>query len=135
MNPDFLLRFSLTLIIIGLGIGFLKLMNTLILALTRVKVKQVPNYQIGQLSILYFNSPTCTTCKVIQKPALHQVREILGDRIQVLEVDAAANPEMAREWNVLSVPTIFLIDSQGIARFVNHGSIRAEKLLEQIYKL
>ena len=111
------------------------MMNVMILARIRVKEKQVPNYQTGQLSILYFTTPSCIPCQVIQKPALRQILEKLGDRLQVIEVDATASPELAREWNVLSVPTTFLIDGQGIARFVNHGVTRAEKLLDQINKL
>ena len=135
MNQEILLRLSLTLIIIGLGFVLSRIMNTMILLRTRVKVQQVPNFQTGQLSILYFTTPTCAPCKAIQKPALLQVREKMGDRLQVIEVDATARPDMAKEWNVLSVPTTFLIDAQGIARFVNHGATRAEKLLEQIKKL
>jgi thiol-disulfide isomerase/thioredoxin len=135
MNLEILLRFSQALIIIGLGFGFYRIMNTMILARTRIKMKQVPNYQTGQLSILYFTTPTCVPCRVIQKPALQQVREQLGDRLQLIEVDATARPDMAKEWNVLSVPTTFLIDGQGIARFVNHGVTRADKLLDQIKKL
>jgi thiol-disulfide isomerase/thioredoxin len=135
MNPEILIRLSLSLLIIGLGFGFFRVMNTLLLARTRTKARQFPDYQAGQLSILYFTTPACVPCRVIQKPALQQVHAMLGDRLQVIEVDATEKPEMAKEWNVLSVPTTFLIDAQGIARFVNHGATRAEKLLEQIEHL
>lgn len=135
MNPEIWIRLGLALVIMAVGVGFFRVLNTLLLARTRTNARRVPDFQTGPLSILYFTTPACVPCKVIQKPALQQVLEALGDRLQVIEVDATEKPEMAREWNVLTVPTTFLIDEKGVARFVNHGATRAEKLLEQINKL
>jgi hypothetical protein len=47
-------------------------------------------------------------------------------------VDASAQPEVAQEWGVLSVPTTFVIDASGKPRFVNHGVANAEKLIQQL---
>lgn len=135
MSPELLIRLGLALIIVGISIGFYRGMSAVILVRTRFLARQVPSFQTGKLSILYFTTPACAPCKTIQRPALQHVCEILGDRLQVIEVDATAKPDLAKEWNVLSVPTTFLIDAQGVARFVNHGATRAEKLLEQIRKL
>jgi hypothetical protein len=56
----------------------------------------------------------------------------MGGLIQVIEVDAAAQPELADYWGVLSVPTTFIIDARGRPRRVNHGVASAEKLERQI---
>ena len=53
--------------------------------------------------------------------------------LQVLEMDATQEPDLASSWGVLSVPTTFLIDSRGKLRHVNHGVASAEKLLTQLY--
>ena len=82
--------------------------------------------------LVYFTTPTCAPCKTVQGPAIEQVRGQLGEGFQVIEVDAAARPEVARRWGVLSVPTTFVLDARGRARFVNNGIARADKLLRQI---
>lgn len=53
----------------------------------------------------------------------------------MLEIDAAERPDLAKTWGVMSVPTTFLLDSRGVARYVNHGVTRAEKLMAQIQTL
>lgn len=85
--------------------------------------------------LLYFTTPTCAPCKTIQRPAIEQLKAQLGDGLQVIEVDAAAHPEIADQWGVLSVPTTFVIDAQGRARHVNHGVTRTEKLRQQLQDL
>jgi hypothetical protein len=55
-----------------------------------------------------------------------------GDAVQVIEIDASAEPELANYWGVLSVPTTFIIDSKGRPRRVNHGIASSQKLGRQI---
>jgi hypothetical protein len=59
----------------------------------------------------------------------------LGEKLHILEIDAAECPDLAKTWGVMSVPTTFLLDARGVARYVNHGVTRAEKLMEQIQTL
>ena len=74
-------------------------------------------------------------CKTVQRPALNRVTQLLGDSLHVVEIDATQRPDLAKRWGVMSVPTTFLLDARGEARYVNNGVIRAEKLMEQIETL
>jgi thioredoxin-like negative regulator of GroEL len=86
-------------------------------------------------ALLYFTSPTCAPCKTVQRPAIQKLKERVGDRIQVIEIDATAQPEIARQWGVLSVPTTFVLDAQGQPRHINHGVATVDKLLGQFSNL
>jgi thiol-disulfide isomerase/thioredoxin len=85
--------------------------------------------------IVYFTTPDCAPCKTIQRPALNQLSIEMGDKLQVIEIDAIQQPELAKKWGVLSVPTTFLLDARGEARYVNNGVARVEKLMEQLQSL
>jgi thiol-disulfide isomerase/thioredoxin len=89
----------------------------------------------GVPSILFFTTPTCASCKTFQRPVLQHVKKILGDCLQVVEIDASMQPELARQWGILSVPTTFILDSQGQPKHVNHGLVSAEKLLKQLERI
>ena len=85
--------------------------------------------------LVYFTTPTCVPCKTVQRPAIEQLSQALGDALQVFEIDASQRPETASHWGVLSVPTTFVIDPRGKVRHINHGVARAEKLMRQIQDL
>jgi thiol-disulfide isomerase/thioredoxin len=84
---------------------------------------------------VYFTTPTCAPCKTIQRPAIDKIAKLLGEKLHVVEIDATEYPDLAKTWGVMSVPTTFLLDSRGEARYVNNGVARAEKLMEQIQTL
>ena len=81
--------------------------------------------------MLYFTTPTCAPCKTIQRPAIERLKQLAGDRLQVVEIDASSQPEVARQWGVLSVPTTFVLDAAGRPRHVNHGVAPMDKLLKE----
>ena len=88
--------------------------------------------QAGVPGILYFTTPDCQVCQTTQKPALKRLEAELAGGLQIIEVDATVQPELADYWGVLSVPTTFIIDSQGQPRHINHGMTGKEKLRRQI---
>lgn len=135
MENMLLLRLLWTAAIIGIGLGVYLLINRLILQRGRGLVDHLEGFQRGRPGILYFTTPNCAPCKTIQRPALQQVRNLLGETLQIIEIDASDRPELASEWHVLSVPTTFVIDAHGRPRHVNHGAARAEKLLQQIEEI
>jgi thioredoxin-like negative regulator of GroEL len=88
----------------------------------------------GTPAIIYFKSPLCAPCQMRQKPALHALQTALENGVQVIEVDALEQPEVAMRWGVLSVPTTFVLDSSGRPRNVNHGVAGTEKLKRQLQR-
>ena len=135
MNSEVLLRFGLAIAIIGLGIFAYWFINQRWLVRASHNIftlfKKLPNKPV----LVYFTTPECAPCKTIQRPAIDRVSNLLGEKLQVIEVDATERPDLAKVWGVMSVPTTFLLDAHGEARFVNNGVARAEKLLEQIQTL
>jgi thiol-disulfide isomerase/thioredoxin len=83
-------------------------------------------------AIVYFTTPTCIPCRTQQQPALMRLQSELGDHIQIIQIDAAEQPDAADRWGVFSAPTTFVLDTRGRPRQVNHGVADAETLRRQI---
>ncbi len=132
MAAEILIRTFWTLIISSIAIGLFVLYNRVLLSRSKQRYRLLENFHLGTPAILYFTTPTCVPCKTVQRPAIQQIKHQMGPRLQVIEVDAAARPDLAADWGVLSVPTTFLLDSKGRPRHVNHGVTRAEKLQQQL---
>lgn len=131
MNEIILQRVFWTLFLITLGLAIYYLGNRWILS-RAARQPLAGLVQLGVPTLLYFTTPTCAPCKTIQRPAIDRLKELAGDRLQVVEIDAASQPEIARKWGVLSVPTTFILDEQGKPRHVNHGITPTEKLLKEL---
>lgn len=134
-SSDVLLRFIIAIGIIGLGAAAYWFVNQRLLARAKNNLftlfKKLPNKPV----IVYFTTPDCVPCKTVQRPALDQIRSLLGEQLQVIEIDASERPDLAQRWGVMSVPTTFLLDARGEARYVNNGVARVEKLMEQVQTL
>lgn len=135
MSSEIVLRFGLAIIIIGLGAFAYWLVNQRLLIRARSNVltlfRQLPNKPV----LVYFTTPDCAPCKTIQRPAIDRISNLLGENLEVVEINAYEQPDLAKTWGVMSVPTTFVLDARGEARYVNNGVARAEKLLEQIQTL
>lgn len=135
MNAEILLRFGLAIVIIGLGAFAYWLIHQRLLIRARNNVLTLFNTLPNKPVLVYFTTPDCVPCKTVQRPAINQVSNLLGEKLEVIEINAYEQPDLAQTWGVMSVPTTFVLDAQGQARYVNNGVIRAEKLLEQIQTL
>lgn len=135
MSDDILLRFTLALGIIGLGVFVHWWLNQRLLS--RAQNNSFPLFGTPPKKpvIVYFTTPDCAPCKTVQRPALNQLSNMLGEKIQVIEIDATQRPDLAKQWGVMSVPTTFLLDAHGKARYVNNGVARVEKLMGQLQSL
>jgi thiol-disulfide isomerase/thioredoxin len=132
MATEIVSRIILAVLIIGTGLILYRLVNNINLARSCGKISQISVYRPGIPGILYFTTPTCLPCKTVQRPALKKLKDSLGARIQIIEVDASINTKLASSWGVLSVPTTFVFDDSGVPRHVNHGVAMAEKLFHQL---
>jgi thioredoxin 1 len=135
MSTDILFRFGLALGIIGLSVFLYWSLNQRLLVRAQNNVFSLLSTPPNKPVIVYFTTPDCAPCKTIQRPALNQLSGLMGDKLQVIEIDATQQPDIAKQWGVMSVPTTFLLDKRGKARYVNNGVTRMEKLMEQVQSL
>jgi thiol-disulfide isomerase/thioredoxin len=134
-TAEILLRFGLALVIIGLGVFAYWLTNQWLLVRARHNILTLFSKLPEKPVLVYFTTPDCAPCKTVQRPAIERVSNLLGEKLHVVEIDASEQPDVAKTWGVMSVPTTFVLDASGEARYVNNGVARAEKLLEQIQTL
>jgi thioredoxin 1 len=135
MSSDILLRFAFAIGIIFLGVGVNWLFNRRLISRAKGGIGSLFNTLPNKPTIIYFTTPDCAPCKTVQRPALEKLIGLLGEKLHVVEIDATQQPEVAKTWGVMSVPTTFLLNSRGEARYVNNGVARVEKLMEQIQTL
>ncbi len=135
MSGDILLRSAVAVAIIVVGLSAYWLINQRLLVRARSNIFTLFNELPNKPVIVYFTTPNCAPCKTVQRPALNRVSQLMGDSLQVVEIDATERPDLAKQWGVMSVPTTFLLDARGEARYVNNGVTRAEKLMEQLETL
>lgn len=128
--PETMLRLLWAAGIIFAGLVVYTLLNQVLLRRMQRQAQEFTN--TGKPVLLYFTTPTCAPCKSVQRPAIDRLQREIGDRLQVIEIDAAAQPGQASQWGVLSVPTTILLDPAGKPRHINHGVAPAEKLRNQI---
>lgn len=135
MISELLFRTALALVIILIGTAAYSLVNRYRLVRAKDKVFTLFNTLPNKPVIVYFTTPSCVPCKTVQRPAIDKVSRMLGEDLKVVEIDATQRPDLANRWGVMSVPTTFLLDARGQARYVNNGVTRAEKLIQQIQTL
>ena len=135
MSVELLLRFCVALGIIELLVFVYWCVHQRLLLRAQNNVLSLFNALPDKPVIVYFTTPDCAPCKTVQRPALKQISNELGEEVQVIEIDATEHPELAKQWGVMSVPTTFLLDAHGKARFVNNGVARVEKLMGQLQSL
>jgi thiol-disulfide isomerase/thioredoxin len=135
--PDFAFRAVLALLLIAAGVLGFQWLNRWLLARAQhsgvTSPGQLPEPIRGVPAIIYFTTPDCATCKAVQRPALQKIEQQFGSQVQIIEIDAQSRPDLASRWGVLSVPTTYILDAQGVLQHVNHGATRAEKLVQQIH--
>ena len=135
MSPELTTRALIAVGVIGASLLAFWLLQRLSLRRAASRVLGLREYHIGRPAILYFTTPTCAPCKTVQRPAIESIRARLGGALQVFEIDATRQPDLADAWGVLSVPTTFIIDPHGQPRAINHGVATAEKLYSQLREI
>lgn len=83
------------------------------------------------VTVLAFSSRHCVECRARQAPVLSQLRTTL-DAVQIVHVDAAADPQRAATFNILTVPSTVVLDGAARVVAVNHGFAPLDRLTGQI---
>jgi thiol-disulfide isomerase/thioredoxin len=140
MNEDVILRLALVFFLIAAGAGLFWLVNRVILLRTSLINPTSASWPSGlpgkgKPIILYFSTPTCAPCRTIQLPAIERIQDQHGEALEVIEIDVSTQTDLAARWGIMSVPTTFIIDTEGNPRYVNHGVASVEKLASQVSEL
>jgi thioredoxin-like negative regulator of GroEL len=87
----------------------------------------------GRRTLVTFSTPSCAACHTAQAPAVRTVEDLLGaGELRVVKVDAASQPETARAFGVLTVPSTVVLDADGKVAAVNHGFAPSQRLVQQL---
>ncbi len=62
----------------------------------------------NKIVLVDFYATWCGPCKM-QSPILHEFKEEVGDKVEIIKVDVDQNPEIAKDFGILSIPTLLLI--------------------------
>ena len=82
------------------------------------------------LKILYFGASWCAPCKVF-KPVVDQVSQ--ETRIPYQYIDVDSNPELSKNYNVTSIPTIVVTDDSGTVYQRRSGAV-SKQVLTQLFQ-
>jgi thioredoxin 1 len=87
----------------------------------------------GETPVLVdFFAEWCGPCKMMA-PILEDLKNRLGERIRIIKIDIDKNPDVANQYGVMAVPTLFLF-KKGIILWKNSGVVPAhqlEKIIQQ----
>jgi thioredoxin-like negative regulator of GroEL len=83
-------------------------------------------------TVLYFTGEACTICHTAQRPALRSLAASIDPGIVIREIDIAVEPDMARRYRVMSLPTTIVLDAEGLVTDINVGFASGEVLRRQL---
>lgn len=87
----------------------------------------------GRRTLVAFSTPSCAACHTAQAPAIKAVEQQLGAaEIRVIKVDASKQPEVARAFGVLTVPSTVVLEPAGRVVAINQGFTPSRRLIEQL---
>lgn len=82
----------------------------------------------GNLTVGYFTAPWCGPCRML-RPVLEQL-EAENEGLTVTRIDVDSFPEIAKEFQIMSVPTLFFYsDAYRVAEVIG---IKPKKFLQEI---
>ena len=89
----------------------------------------------GRPSLVVFSTPSCTTCRTAQYPAVETVAARFGSALRVVNVDLAQRPAIGHAFNVLTAPTTVVLAGDGRVDSFNHGFATSDRLSAQVSAL
>ena len=89
----------------------------------------------GRRALVAFSTPSCAACRTAQAPAIRVAEQHLGaSTVRVIRVDASRQPEVARAFGVLTVPSTVVLEPAGRVVAVNQGFAPSGRLIEQLQR-
>jgi thioredoxin-like negative regulator of GroEL len=89
----------------------------------------------GRRTLVTFSTPSCAACHTAQAPAVQAVAAQLGPAaVRLISIDAARQPEVARAFGVLTVPSTIVLAPTGQVVAVNQGFAPTGRLVEQLQR-
>ncbi len=82
--------------------------------------------------VLYFRSDTCISCET-QSRLFEKLDVSILELVQKVDVDRER--DLAETYNVLTLPTILVIDAEGQVRHINYGLVAPQRLQTQLANL
>lgn len=81
-------------------------------------------------AVVHFSAPWCGPCAAVRTVVARVVTELADAPVppRDIEIDISAEPDLAREHRVLSLPTTVILDAAGTERFRITGVPRAADL-------
>lgn len=87
----------------------------------------------GRPALVAFSTPSCAACHTAQAPAINVAEQHLGPTtVRVIRVDASRQPEVARAFGVMTVPSTVVLEPAGRVVAVNQGFAPSGRLIEQL---
>lgn len=87
----------------------------------------------GRRTLIAFSTPSCAACHTAQAPAIKSVEQQLGaEEIRVIRIDASRQPEVARAFGVMTVPSTVVLEPAGRVVAFNQGFAPSRRLIEQL---
>ena len=94
-----------------------------------------PGFIPGTTAVVVFSSPNCSVCKTVLIPTLSALKQLPEINIQVIELDIIQHAGISKEWGIMSVPTMYILDANGKPIFVNNGVMPQKRLYETILRI
>ena len=89
----------------------------------------------GRRALVSFSTPSCAACHTAQAPAVKAVESQLGpESVRVIKIDTARQPDVARAFGVLTVPSTIVLAPSGQVVAVNQGFAPSKRLVEQLQR-
>lgn len=90
--------------------------------------RRVAPVATGQPTLLYFRSDSCAVCPTQAK----YIEEVDNGRYALHTINVDTQPDLARQYGVMTLPTTILLDPAGQVRDINYGLTPPHKLKQQL---
>ncbi|HEY3063864.1 MAG TPA: thioredoxin family protein [Chloroflexota bacterium] len=84
----------------------------------------------GRPTIVTFSTPSCAACHTAQAPAV--AHAAAHNNVRVIDIDAAQQPDVARAFGIMTVPSTAVLDASGKVTALNHGFTPSQQLVRQL---